>query len=86
MIRRIINVEVKMFRLHIDVPLGYDEAEAIRLSSIIMDFLKNTDFKGVNDISDKRVGFRLANDEDRAKRNYLVKDENGKCTTKKIEL
>ena len=77
-----------MFRLHIDIPLDFTEEESIRISNQISVFLCNgikdgDDVKGI-----KKIQYRLAYDNDRTIRNYLIKDENGHVSTKKsvIEL
>jgi hypothetical protein len=73
-----------MFRLHIDVPLGTDEAEAIENAQYLMEaFQKGLDSKH---IEWAQVQYRLGNDGDRSPRNYLVKNENGHATTGKCRL
>ena len=69
-----------MYRLHIDIPLGSDEEEAIKQAKELMHWhfsdadaqekLK-TIMGGV-----EQVNFRLGHDEDRQKSNYLNKTEN----------
>ena len=79
-----------MYRLHIDIPLGFGEEEAINQVTSIMHWhfsdgdaqekLK-TIMGGV-----EQVNFRLGHDEDRQKSNYLNKTENGHVTNKKTRL
>jgi len=78
------------FRLHIDIPLGENEVTAKTLTMVIVQALRvrlsnfnTSDRKGeLPDI--KKLQYRLSHDDDRAKRNYLVKDENGHVSTKKM--
>ena len=67
-----------MFRLHIDIPLTHDEEESTDLSKQIAE-----EFKFFLSEKIKKVQYRLANDEDRTVRNYLIKDKEGHCSTKK---
>ena len=79
-----------MYRLHIDIPLGSDEEEAIKQAKALMHWhfsdadaqekLK-TIMGGV-----EQVNYRLGHDEDRQKSNYLNKTENGHVTNKKTRL
>ena len=64
-----------MYRLHIDIPLGSDEEEAIKQAKL------KTIVGGV-----EQVNYRLGHDEDRQKSNYLNKTENGHVTNKKTRL
>ena len=72
------------FRLHIDIPLGHNEKDAIdvvkRIESkfhILLEEEKDRKFK---------VSYRLGHDEDRQKSNYLDKNENGHVSNKKTTL
>ena len=69
-----------MFRLHIDIPLAEDEEESAKIAKSIADELVR------QFLSDnvKKIQYRMANDEERAVRNYLIKDDEGHCSTKKI--
>lgn len=67
-----------MFRLHIDIPLDFDEEKSVQVSKEIAEKLRTL---LSNDV--KKVQYRLANDEDRAIRNYLIKDENNHISNKK---
>ena len=79
------------FRLHIDIPLGTDEEEAIEIAQCIMDDINQTDIhlweeSGVNIPEQIHVAYRLGHDEDRQKSNYLNKTEEGHVTKKKIRV
>jgi hypothetical protein len=79
-----------MYRLHIDIPLGPNEDDAIQQVEDLMKW----HFEDV-DAQEKikylmgnvdTVNYRLGHDEDRQKSNYLNKNENGHVTNKKIRL
>lgn len=83
-----------MFRLHIDVAAGHDEQEAVTLVvqpllKIIQEGLKNHP-EVIDNIEGKMgkpvIKYRLGNDEDRQRSNYLDKDANGHVSTKKFQL
>lgn len=70
--------EIKMFRLHIDIPLDFDEAKSAEISREIAEKLK-----GFLSADVKKIQYRLANDEDRNVKNYLIKDENNHIANRK---
>ena len=70
-----------MFRLHIDIPLHENEEVASKLSDAIAVELKKMLCFGL-----LKIQYRLANDEDRAVRNYLIKDSEGHVSTKKCVI
>jgi len=82
------------YRLHIDIPLEFEEDVAIEITNRIMDNI-NDYFKIV---SDKRrhplniessidvINYRLGHDDDRQKSNYLMKNEEGHVNNKKCHL
>ncbi|HAW79595.1 MAG TPA: hypothetical protein DCX27_07700 [Balneola sp.] len=77
------------FRLHIDIPLGGDEEQAIKDAEYYINFcFSDTDAKEklVNNFKINQVNYRLGHDEDRQKSNYLNKTENGHVTNKKLRL
>ena len=77
------------FRLHIDIPLGGDEEQAIKDAEYYINFcFSDTDAKekSVNNFKINQVNYRLGHDEDRQKSNYLNKTENGHVTNKKLRL
>ena len=78
------------FRLHIDIPLGYDEYEAIdKARSLIHWHFSDPEAREkirrlMGNIEE--VNYRLGHDEDRQKSNYLQKTDNGHVTNKKCRL
>ena len=68
------------YRLHIDIPLGHDEEEAIELSKKLV----SEGFKLPAEV--KTINYRLGHDEDRQKSNYLIKNENGHVSNKKTRI
>jgi hypothetical protein len=69
-----------MFRLHIDIPLGMNEEETIRLSETILDCLQ-----GLADTG-HTVQYRLGNDTDRQTSNYFKKTDSGHVSNKKLTM
>ena len=78
------------FRLHIDIPLGCDEHEAIKMAKSVMQWhfsdseAKEKIMRLMGNIEE--VNYRLGHDEDRQKSNYLQKTDNGHVTNKKCRL
>jgi len=78
------------FRLHIDIPLGYDEYEAIdKARSLIHWHFSDPEAREkirrlMGNIEE--VNYRLGHDEDRQKSNYLQKTDNGHVINKKCRL
>ena len=78
------------FRLHIDIPLGCDEHEAIDKVRSLMHWhfsdpeAKEKIMRLMGNIEE--VNYRLGHDEDRQKSNYLQKTDNGHVTNKKCRL
>jgi len=75
------------YRLHIDIPLGQNEEEAIYIADAMISTISqhvrlrsqiNNQISGMN--------YRLGHDDDRQKSNYLMKDENGHVNNKKIKI
>ena len=81
-----------MFRLHIDLPLGEDESKAICAAQIAVDALeyglKETQQSHSSPTVEelKMFQYRLASDNDRGIKNYLVKDANGHVTKNKLKV
>lgn len=73
-----------MYRLHIDIPIGRNQEEAIAVSKLIIhqasSQLASTHAIGLT------MNYRLGNDEDRQKSNYLDIDSKGHCSNKKSSL
>jgi len=77
-----------MYRLHIDIPLGLDEEQAVNTVNLIMKWCFHDDIHQVMKMKQhgiEQVNYRLGNDEDRQKSNYLDKNENGHCSNKKTK-
>jgi hypothetical protein len=73
-----------MYRLHIDIPLGSDEMEAIAASKDLIRLLDIPflmEEKGIDSIN-----YRLGHDDDRQKSNYLMKNVNGHVNNKKCKI
>ena len=78
------------YRLHIDIPLGTDEDSAIVKSKILMQEFMSSHRSELNFLNEKydieEMNYRLGNDEDRQKSNYLDKNENNHVSNKKIRV
>lgn len=76
------------FRLHIDIPLSLlSEDNAAAISKRIVEILESGICKNiVVDGSLTQINYRLGNDEDRQKSNYLDKNENGHVSNKKTVI
>ena len=72
------------FRLHIDVPLGGSEAEALEKSKRIVEFISN--MEAMRSIGVEQVNYRLGHDEDREVKNYMVKTPSGHATKNKSRI
>ena len=78
------------FRLHIDIPLGYDEYEAIEKVRNLIHWhfcdpeAREKIMRLMGNIEE--VNYRLGHDEDRQKSNYLQKTDTGHVTNKKCRL
>ena len=79
------------YRLHIDIPLGVNEDEAIQEAKKV---IRDIEVRWTHprsrpvdqDMSVDRVNYRLGFDDDRAKTNYLDINEEGHCSTKKSRI
>lgn len=76
------------YRLHIDIPLGYDENSSIELSNKLIDLLLTNEIAKIQlaSIGVSMVNYRLGHDNDRQKSNYLVKTDSGHVTHKKNKI
>ena len=77
------------FRLHIDIPMGQNEEDALKIAdSIIKMFEPDSDNKAAlfRTLGISQINYRLGHDEDRQKSNYFIKDENGHIANKKIRI
>lgn len=76
------------FRLHIDIPLGYDEQPSVDVANKLVDYLLTSETVK-NDLANMGisvVNYRVGHDSDRQKSNYLVKTESGHVTHKKCKI
>lgn len=80
------------YRLHIDIPLGTNEEEAIKSARSLIEWhFADVDAKEkikrltLGD-SLSTINYRLGNDEDRQKSNYLDVNENGHASNKKTRI
>jgi hypothetical protein len=75
------------YRLHIDIPLGSNEEEAIQIASQMVSTL-STHVRNRSKIDSciEGMNYRLGHDDDRQKSNYLLKNEEGHVNNKKIRL
>ena len=78
------------YRLHIDIPLGTDEDSAIVKSKLLMQEFMSSHRSELNFLNEKydieEMNYRLGNDEDRQKSNYLDKNENDHVSNKKTRV
>ena len=71
------------YRLHIDIPLGDDEEDAIRRGKFIAQDWLRFAFEKIGGIDSVDINYRLGHDDDRQKSNYFHKNENGHVNNKK---
>lgn len=73
------------YRLHIDIPMSFDEGSAIQNAKFIIGLLESNKSamkqRGMNNFN-----VRLGNDADRQSSNYLDKNANGHVSNKKIVI
>ena len=74
-----------MFRLHLDLPLKTMETDSANITNAFTRFLEeHRDELVLMGITD--INYRLGNDEDRQKSNYMIKNENGHVANKKSRI
>ena len=73
------------YRMHIDLPVGNDEQEAIKKSKLILGIIENS-IDSIKSFGVDTINYRLGHDEDRQKSNYLKINENGHCSNKKSKI
>jgi len=75
------------YRLHIDIPLGTDENEAIRIANhMISSIAVHVGQRSRIEQSVNGMNYRLGHDDDRQKSNYFNKNEEGHVNNKKTRL
>jgi len=75
------------YRLHIDIPVGADEEEAIRIAThMVSSIAVHVGNRAKIDSQVTGMNYRLGHDEDRQKSNYFTKNEEGHVNNKKTRL
>ena len=76
------------YRLHIDVPINGDEAEALRVANEIIRFCldNHQSIKVMKELGIDQANYRLAHDDDRQKSNYFIKTASGHVNNKKSKI
>jgi len=75
------------YRLHIDIPLGTDEEQAIVMShTLIGKYTNDVHTRLMEHMGIEQFNYRLGYDEDRQKSNYLDKNENDHVSNKKTRV
>jgi hypothetical protein len=74
-----------MFRLHMDFPLTTDEAGSMASVTALIAFLESHKQKLI-DMGIGDINYRLGNDQDRQKSNYMIRNENGHIANKKSRI
>ena len=72
-----------MYRLHIDIPASENQHAALQLARNIMNDIEKTlreHYQGLE------INYRVGNDTDRQKSNYLMINENGHTGNKKNKI
>lgn len=72
-----------MYRLHIDIPASENQQAALQLSRNIMNDIEKIlreNYQGLE------INYRVGNDTDRQKSNYLMINENGHVNNKKSRI
>ena len=72
------------YRLHIDIPLGGNESEAVVIANQIISML--SDKQKMIGLGIEQVNYRVGHDEDRQKSNYLMKTDSGHVNNKKSRI
>jgi hypothetical protein len=71
--------------MFIDFPISTDEETSVKVAKQFVQVLEqNADFFAQHGIV--KIGYRLGNDEDRQKSNYLDKNLNGHVSSRKLVL
>jgi hypothetical protein len=72
-----------MYRLHIDIPASHNQQAALQLSQNIVRDIERVlreNYQGLE------INYRVGNDEDRQRSNYLQMNENGHVANKKNKI
>jgi hypothetical protein len=74
-----------MFRLHMDFPLTTPESDSINACNKFITFL-DTHKEELIGMGITDINYRLGNDHDRQKSNYMIRNENGHVANKKSRI
>jgi hypothetical protein len=76
------------FRLHIDLQIEANEADALRISQEILNFAfdNHQSLELLEKHGIKTVNYRLGHDDDRQKSNYFIKTSSGHVANKKSRI
>ena len=78
------------YRLHIDIPLGEDETQAIYMSKLLIQEFLNSHRGSLKHLNEKyeieQLNYRLGHDDDRQKSNFLDRTDNGHVSNKKTKV
>jgi len=78
---------MSQYRIHIDVPLGTNEPEAVRMAQqLVSTIAVHVQNRSKIDSDIQGMNYRLGHDDDRQKSNYLMVDEEGHVNNKKCRL
>lgn len=78
---------MSQYRLHIDIPLGTSEPEAVRMAQhMISSIATHVQIRSKIDEEVNGMNYRLGHDDDRQKSNYLMVDDEGHVNNKKCRL
>lgn len=73
------------YRLHIDIPVGHNQDDAILAAKAIL-FVIESNMPHLRSDYVTEWNYRLGNDEDRSKKNYLRINENGHAANGKVNI
>ena len=75
------------YRLHIDIPVGTSEPQAVRIAQQMISAIATyVQLRSQIEEEVKGMNYRLGNDGDRQKSNYLMVDHEGHVNNKKCRL
>jgi len=75
-----------MFRIHIDIPLPFDETTSEKITREVVDTMVASTASFLKIAGIKEFNYRLGHDDDRQKSNYLIKTESGHVANKKSRI
>ena len=74
---------MSQYRLHIDIPIGTSEPEAVRVAQhLISSIATHVQLRSKIDEEVNGMNYRLGHDDDRQKSNYLMVDDEGHVNNK----